>query len=199
VTKTHLKPCPFCGSQAEVRVDYIDFPSVACDTCNIGFFRRGGEGLVDAWNRRYVLNSDGPREAAILTTLCDAEDTLGEAVRWIARLETELARVTAELSGVDCDRANLEHRLEAKQSECLHETAKRLALESTFGMRGETLLAYGDAFARIAGLLDVPIAGLPPAEAGPRLVSAVGAARTLVQENGLLRARVADLERERGK
>lgn len=39
--------------------------------------------------------------------------------------------------------------------------------------RPHALLAYGDTFAEIAGRLNVPIAGLAPEEAGPRLVEAV--------------------------
>jgi hypothetical protein len=86
--------------------------------------------------------------------LCEADDTISAAVERVIRAEA---------------------RAEAHASRSVKAEAAQAVLESCIGVRGHVLLAYGDTFAQIAGLLDVPIAGLPPEEAGPRLVAAVEA------------------------
>ena len=52
-----LKPCPFCGGEAEVRW-YDGFPSASCTKCgcNTGMNINGSEReAIAAWNRRTIL------------------------------------------------------------------------------------------------------------------------------------------------
>jgi hypothetical protein len=89
--------------------------------------------------------------------------------------------------------AGLEEWLETTKERAVRAEAAQAVLESAIGVRGHALLAYGDTFAEIAGLLDVPIAGLPPEETGPRLVEAVTRLRRDARAIAFLRRRLTSL------
>jgi hypothetical protein len=67
--------------------------------------------------------------------LCEADDTISAAVERVIRAEA---------------------RAEAHASRSVKAEAAQAVLESCIGVRGHVLLAYGDTFAQIAGLLAVP-------------------------------------------
>jgi hypothetical protein len=89
--------------------------------------------------------------------------------------------------------AGLEEWLEATKERAVRAEAAQAVLESAIGVRGHALLAYGDTFAEIAGLLDVPIAGLAPEVAGPSLVAAVKVLGRDGRAMALLRYHLASL------
>ena len=53
-----LKPCPFCGGEAELRVYSAELQFVQCTACLAGStaFHTGKE-AVTAWNKRWTLSS----------------------------------------------------------------------------------------------------------------------------------------------
>lgn len=54
-----LKPCPFCGGEADIEEipgsPFTNEPytwGVGCKTCNIGWYEEAKERAIDVWNRR---------------------------------------------------------------------------------------------------------------------------------------------------
>jgi Lar family restriction alleviation protein len=55
----NLKPCPFCGGEADIEEipgsPFTNEPytwGVGCKTCNIGWYEESKERAIEAWNRR---------------------------------------------------------------------------------------------------------------------------------------------------
>lgn len=151
--------CECCGKPAETVTAAEDV--YLCNTCaaELSRYARSAEaqwGAVFATVRAARLREERgdltQRERQILKEICEAPDTIGTAVMWIARLEKFF---------------------EAEQERRVKASAAQATLESAIGVRGNVLLAYGDTFGQIASRLDIPIAGLWPEEAGPRLAAAV--------------------------
>ncbi len=60
MTKTlnELKPCPFCGSEAELYEDYTGFWVVQCKKCGMGTLcRKQQRSVIKEWNRRIEHDS----------------------------------------------------------------------------------------------------------------------------------------------
>jgi len=50
---TELKPCPFCGSKAEIYQDYEGSWTIECTVCFARSWpRKDKEQAIEAWNRR---------------------------------------------------------------------------------------------------------------------------------------------------
>lgn len=66
MSKTELKPCPFCGGEATVYQDYTGYFVVQCRECGITTLKSTSRDMVeDVWNTRnptvYEVN-DGKEE-----------------------------------------------------------------------------------------------------------------------------------------
>lgn len=58
---SELKPCPFCGEDAEELPERCGISIIRCPSCDIRVYRRSKKEAVTAWNRRpinYELISD---------------------------------------------------------------------------------------------------------------------------------------------
>ena len=54
---TELKPCPFCGGEANVEEAYMNIFVVACSGCSvITAIYNNAEKAIEAWNRRVEQN-----------------------------------------------------------------------------------------------------------------------------------------------
>ena len=53
---TEIKPCPFCGGEAEVRAYTLTLQFVQCKVCNASSTAfPNNEDAIKSWNRRYNL------------------------------------------------------------------------------------------------------------------------------------------------
>lgn len=53
MSEIKLKPCPFCGGEAELFRDYMGWYVIECTACGNGTLHFAkSDGAVNAWNRR---------------------------------------------------------------------------------------------------------------------------------------------------
>lgn len=97
-----LKPCPFCGGQADIWKASVDLglPAwIACTHCKEGVFctkeHSTTEAAIAAWNRR----APDPRVAALVDAAKDALCVLEDADCYGSQVVTDLVAALAAFKG----------------------------------------------------------------------------------------------------
>jgi Lar family restriction alleviation protein len=85
ILKDKLKPCPFCGGEADIeKIPGSPFTNepytwgVGCKTCNIGWYEEAKERAIDVWNRRpdmwIPVSERLPEREGEYLVFCEGED-----------------------------------------------------------------------------------------------------------------------------